>query len=100
VDEETGCWVWQRALSKNGYGSLRFDGRTQYAHRWMYEQMVGPIPQGLDLDHLCRNRACVNPDHLEPVTRRENLVRGITARKLAVAALTLEGWARIERGSE
>lgn len=75
----TPCWVWNLAVMPNGYGQhARPGGRgTTYAHRVYYEQARGPIPPGLDLDHLCRVRACVNPDHLEPVTRAENLRRGL-----------------------
>jgi hypothetical protein len=67
-----GCWEWVGHLTPQGYGSL---GR-RLAHRLVYEVAVGPIPAGLQLDHLCRNRRCVNPDHLEPVTSRENTLRG------------------------
>lgn len=72
----TACWLWTAALG-NGYG--RFSeaaGRHFNAHRWLYERAVGKVPSGLDLDHLCRVRACVNPSHLEPVTRRVNVLRG------------------------
>lgn len=72
----SGCWLWAGALSK-GYGHFALTkGDVRNAHRLAYEELVGPIPAGLHLDHLCRNRACVNPDHLEPVTNRENTVRG------------------------
>lgn len=74
VDEVTGCWVWQRATSV-GYGRIKYDGRLGLAHRASYEVHVGPIPAGLQIDHLCRNRACINPEHLEPVTRSENMRR-------------------------
>lgn len=73
-----GCSRWVGAITGGGYGHLGVDGKFPKAHRLSYEHYVGPIPDGLDLDHLCRNRWCVNPDHLEPVSRRENLLRGDT----------------------
>jgi hypothetical protein len=75
IDLDTGCWVWRRARTRAGYGTLTVDGRTQYAHRIYYEGYVADIPMGFDLDHLCKNPACCNPDHLEPVTHAENMRR-------------------------
>jgi hypothetical protein len=72
---ETPCWVWQRGKS-NGYGIVTRNGKNQYAHRVVYERLVGAVPPGLDLDHLCRNTSCVNPAHLEPVSHGENMRRG------------------------
>ena len=71
-----GCWEWQGGRNNLGYGKLNLPGRKRvYAHRFSYEKYIGPIPDGLELDHLCRNPPCVNPDHLEPVTHQENLLR-------------------------
>lgn len=80
VEKTDGCWNWTAGKNHYGYGSYtirRGDGwfRAQ-AHRLAYEELVGPIPDGLTIDHLCRNRACVNPEHMEPVTRGENVLRG------------------------
>ncbi len=80
VDSSTGCHLWQGACSWNGYPRIKRDNRLQWAHRWYYEQEKGPIPEGLDLDHLCRTPRCVNPDHLEPVTKAENQRRGTSVR--------------------
>lgn len=67
------CWVWTGAISDNGYGRINRD----YIHRLSYQQFVGPIPTGLVIDHLCRNRACWNPAHLEAVVERVNILRGV-----------------------
>lgn len=75
-----GCWEWSGALNNRGYGQFQIPGRCNYAHRFAYEEWVDDIPAGLELDHLCRNRACCNPAHLEPVTRSENVRRGLMAR--------------------
>lgn len=73
-----GCVEYTGGLTTSGYGRFWDGTRGVQAHRFAYEQIVGPIPEGLDLDHLCRNRRCVNPRHLDPVSRRENLLRGET----------------------
>ena len=88
VDKSDGCWLWTGACDRKGYGRFRAEtGESVAAHRWVYEQEVGPIPEGLEIDHLCHSntscvaglgclhRKCVNPAHLEPVTHAENLAR-------------------------
>lgn len=74
----SGCWLWVGSLQANGYASAGYQGRTVRAHRKIYEILVAPIPDGLQLDHLCRVRSCCNPDHLEPVTPTVNKLRGIS----------------------
>lgn len=78
VDAKTGCWIWRGAGSGTGYGSLGVNGVQVAAHRFAYELLCGPVPPRLVLDHLCRNRGCVNPAHVEPVTQGENVRRGLT----------------------
>lgn len=74
---ETGCWEWRGKLNHQGYGRICVSRAAgdQQVHRVAYETFVGPIPEGLQLDHKCRNRKCCNPEHLEPVTARENVRR-------------------------
>ena len=77
VHPETGCWEWTGRLSEDGYGKVPVaSGRYGSVHRLSYQLKWGSVPDGLEIDHVCRNRRCFNPDHLEAVTRRENVRRG------------------------
>lgn len=74
--DSNGCWVFQGSLTGNGYGRINTPNGVRPAHRVTYEYFISEVPEGLVLDHLCRNRACVNPYHLDPVTQSVNLARG------------------------
>lgn len=90
VEQSNGCWVWTAFRTKDGYGRIgvgsRTDGsrRCALAHRVTFELFIGPIPDGREIDHLCRNRACVNPTHLEAVSHHENVLRGELGRVMSV----------------
>lgn len=75
IDHTTGCWLWTAAQDGHGYGQISVNGRPDKAHRLAYRIYMGEIPVGLCIDHLCRTRLCVNPEHLEPVTLAENTLR-------------------------
>lgn len=75
VDKSGDCWEWTGGRAGGGYGRFHIAGVQRQAHRLAYEDAKGAVPADLDMDHLCRNRGCVNPDHLEPVTRQINLLR-------------------------
>jgi hypothetical protein len=77
VNKTEACWEWT-GYGVDGYGRFWLDGRDVMAHRVSYEWLIGPIPDGLQIDHLCRNRRCVNPAHMEPVTPRTNVLRGVS----------------------
>ena len=72
----SGCWLWLGATTKDGYAVFRSQRKLIYAHRFSYQKSIGEIPAGCELDHLCRNRMCSNPHHLEAVSHRENCLRG------------------------
>lgn len=92
------CWEWTATRHPQGHGMFTPpQSNPVYAHRFAYELLVGPIPPGLTLDHLCRNRGCVNPDHLQPVTQRVNVLRGDapaarTAERQSASTATLTRW--------
>lgn len=76
-DHGSGCWLWTKAVNKDGYGCISIGNKQRRAHRAAWEAWNGPIPEGMQLDHKCRVRHCVNPAHLEPVTNTENIRRGL-----------------------
>ena len=82
VEKTDSCWLWTAAKNDKGYGQFSVGSGLVYAHRYAYEALVGPIPEGLVIDHLCRVTLCVNPAHLEPVTNLENQRRGFAARPM------------------
>ena len=75
--DDNGCWAWQGSITHKGYAGFSFCGKNHRAHRFAYERLVGPIPDGLVVDHCCEVRSCVNPDHLEVVTNQTNVLRGV-----------------------
>lgn len=80
VVKTDGCWEWVgKSKHELGYGRIRHNGRRMGAHKFLWESLNGPVPEGKELDHLCRNPKCVRPDHLEPVTHRENMMRSPTS---------------------
>lgn len=102
--EMSDCWVWTGAKSRGGYGQFRINKEVVATHRLAYELLIGPIPDGLQLDHLCRNPSCVNPGHLEPVTMAENIRRIPTEVRQRVAEAQRrthcpEGHERISTGA-
>lgn len=96
VVSESGCWEWQGSTTR-GYGNLTFEGQSRYAHVLSYETFTGPVPAGMEIDHLCFNTRCVNPAHLEPVTPAENKRRATARRTHCVNghAFTPDNLARI-----
>src|SRR5690242_3990108 len=84
VDKSGFCWLWTASVDHDGYGRFVVDGKTCKAHRIAYTLSIGPIPDGLTIDHLCRNKRCVNPAHLEAVSQKENNHRGTSPSALNI----------------
>jgi hypothetical protein len=80
VDKTDTCWNWSGSINENGYGLFRFNGKTSKAHRVSYILKNGSIDANLVIDHLCKNKKCVNPDHLDLVTQKENVIRGLAGK--------------------
>lgn len=96
---ENECWVWNKAKSgakRGGYGCFVAEGKTTATRIFAYEFFIGKVPEGLELDHLCRNRACCNPWHLEPVTHLENIQRGNTGQHMLLKTHCVQGHELIE----
>lgn len=74
------CWLWPYAINSQGYGQLQISKKRYEAHKWMFEQIKGPVPHKSELDHICRQRSCINPEHLQPVSHAENCRRGYNAK--------------------
>lgn len=90
VEKTDGCWNWSGRLNDSGYGVFTIGGKDKFtapAHRWSYELLAGPIPDGLDIDHVCRNRACVNPVHLRPATKKQNTEHQVPTRRKSASGL-------------
>lgn len=83
------CWNWHGAKTSTGYGSVSHEGRTRSTHRLAYELLIGPIPENLQIDHLCGNKLCCNPRHLEPVTLEENMRRRYASASSGAALATV-----------
>jgi len=101
-EPNSGCWLWTGSVNEHGYARVRPSGapRAVLGHRFAYAALVGPIPEGLVCDHLCRTRSCVNPLHLEPVSNRENILRGeCRAAMNAVATTCAHGHAFTEENT-
>ena len=81
INRTENCWLWTGEIDGKGYGVITISSKRKRAHRIIYELLVGKIPEGLQIDHLCRVRNCVNPNHLEPVTQAENKRRNVPFRK-------------------
>jgi len=100
VDKSEGCWEWTSTKltgERGGYGRFWFDGAQRLSHRFSYELVVGPIPDGMSIDHACHNRGCVRPDHLRPATHKQNVENLAAGRKNNASGVRGVSWARNER---